>query len=268
MSRLAAVLQVGTADPARVRATIESFHAHNPEEWPLLTIEDAAETAWIDLADRNDHENFVALVPGLRFLQGLKSSDFLSLSGHAFSFVTEAAEQAVDVRHRTAQRTRTEQARAMLDTLGVADRRSLRSGGLPVFSRSVLSSFRTDFLEPRGWSSGDALAVCGRAADWHWGWRLASDPESFVMREPLVRAFSSEADLRTCALHGISLTDLARGYVAVLDEGVGLPPETGEGGGLATVGFSVLAKAEALGVYSRMPRVKAAVERISRGVGR
>jgi hypothetical protein len=88
--------------------------------------------------------------------------------------------------------------------------------GHQVFSSRVLSSFRDEFLGPRGWDYADALALSPYEFSWYAMWLQKAHPIDVHVREPLVKVFHNEDQHVAAILSGITESDIARGYLAVV----------------------------------------------------
>jgi hypothetical protein len=85
-----------------------------------------------------------------------------------------------------------------------------------VFSSVVLRSFRDSFLAPRGWSYLDALAEAPYEFSWYNMWLQKVRVVDIHVREPLVKVFHHEGQHLEYILRGITVDDIARGYVALV----------------------------------------------------
>jgi len=85
-----------------------------------------------------------------------------------------------------------------------------------VFSSAVLRSFRDDFLGPRGWDYLDALRIAPYEFSWYNMWLQKARTIPIQVREPLVKVFHHEGQHLEYILRGITIDDIARGYLAVV----------------------------------------------------
>lgn len=106
--------------------------------------------------------------------------------------------------------------RRIQELVGLDDRRILTCHGHQVFSVIVLQSLKDDFMTPRGWSYRDLLAEAPYEFSWYNFWLQKCGIIPVVAREPLVKTFHHEGQHLEYALRGVTLADIARGFVAVV----------------------------------------------------
>jgi hypothetical protein len=102
------------------------------------------------------------------------------------------------------------------DLIGIPGSVLLTCHGHQVFSSTVLRSFVTDFLSPRGWSYRDALAMAPYEFTWYNFWLQKSRVIPIHPREELVKVFHHENQHFEYILRGVTESDIARGFLAVV----------------------------------------------------
>ena len=88
--------------------------------------------------------------------------------------------------------------------------------GHQIFSAKVLRSFKTEFLDPQGWSYADALEASPYEFTWYNMWLQKCQAIEIHQREPLVKVFHNESQHLEYVMRGITTADIARGYVALV----------------------------------------------------
>ncbi len=111
---------------------------------------------------------------------------------------------------------REEAIRRIMTFVGLDDPVMRTSHGHQVFSRTVLDSFRRDFLEPRGWTYADAIDASPYEFSWYAMWLQKSQAIQIYPREPFVKVYHDEEQHLAAILSGIGPVDLARAYLAVV----------------------------------------------------
>lgn len=164
------------------------------------------------------------------FLRPFGASDFLHPDGHPYSILVEDRDLAVDPDYFAQYWTaRSAAIRRIWDAVALEDPVIRTCHGHQVMSSAVLRSFVGDFLAHRGWGYADALAAAPYEYSWYNAWLQKSGAIPVHQRDPLVKVFHTEREYLQAVAAGISSTDLARGYLAVVVNGafareVGSPP--------------------------------------------
>ena len=83
-------------------------------------------------------------------------------------------------------------------------------------SATVLESFVSGFLSPRGWDYLDALKVAPYEFSWYNFWLQHTRVIPLHQREPFVKVFHNERQYLEFLVSGAKIDDLARAYVAVV----------------------------------------------------
>ena len=154
------------------------------------------------------------------FLRPFGAADFLHPDGHPYSVLVEDRDLAVDPGYfRAYWPSRSAALRRIWDEVGVDDPVIRTCHGHQVMSSTVLRSFVSGFLEPRTWSYADAIAVAPYEYSWYNAYLLRSGAIPVHPRDPLVKVFHTEREYLQALASGVTVEDLARGYLAVVVNG-------------------------------------------------
>ena len=169
---------------------------------------------------------YVTLPSGLEFLRPFGRSDFIHADGVPYLFASAERELRTDPGDGVALALEQDRLRRLVsEDVGGGDLPGDAYAGPAVLSTAVLHSLRTDLLEPTTRGYPDLIDVCPDAALWHDAWLRKTDVVPYELREPVVRMLPTVAAADTYRLMRVDVADLARGYVAVVnDSGVVLQP--------------------------------------------
>lgn len=150
-------------------------------------------------------------------LRDLHVSDFLAPDNAPYTVMAEDNELKVEPRYFGQYWASRESAlRRIAETVGLSDPVLRTCHGHQVMSSTVLASFVTEFLTPRGWTYLDTLRVAPYEFSWYTFWLQARAPIPIHVREPLVKVFHHEGQHLEYILRGITTADMSRGYVAAV----------------------------------------------------
>ena len=162
-------------------------------------------------------DNYFCIDSDAIFLRPFGYADFMTLDGVPYTVLVEDHDLAVDPRYFTEHwTTRQESVRRIHDMVAVDDPVLRTCHGHQILSGKVLRSFRDEFLEPRNWTYADALIFEPLEFTWYNMWLQKTKAIPIHVREPLVKVFHHEGHHIEAILRGVSLSDLARGYVALV----------------------------------------------------
>ena len=151
------------------------------------------------------------------FVRDIHRSDFMFDATMPYTVLVEDNELKVEPRYYNEHWVgREQQLRTIQQLVGLDDPRLLTCHGHQVLSSTVLRSLRDDFLAPRGWTYADMLAQAPYEFSWYNFWLQKSQVIPIHAREPLVKVFHHEGQALEYALRGITLDDIARGYLAIV----------------------------------------------------
>ena len=162
-------------------------------------------------------ENYFCVDSDAVFIRDLHAADFLAPDGYPYSVLVENNELKVEPRYYSQYwLSREKSLQQIADLIGIPGSVLLTCHGHQVFSSTVLRSFVTDFLSPRGWSYRDALAVAPYEFSWYNFWLQKSRVIPIHPREELVKVFHHENQHFEYILRGVTESDIARGFLAVV----------------------------------------------------
>lgn len=151
------------------------------------------------------------------FIRPFRRSDFMFDETTPYTVLVEDNELKVEPRYYGQYWEQRERSlRHIQELVGLDDPIVRTCHGHQVFSAVVLRSFRDDFLAPRGWSYADALAEAPYEFSWYNMWLQKSRVIDIHVREPLVKVFHHEGQHLEYVIRGITVEDIARGYVALV----------------------------------------------------
>ena len=151
------------------------------------------------------------------FIRPFSRADFMVDDDTPYTVLVEDNELKVEPRYYHQYWVRREaEIRRIQELVGLETSTVLTCHGHQVMSAAVLRSFRDDFLAPRGWDYVDALAESPYEFSWYNMWLQRSRVIAIHPREPLVKVFHHEGQHLEYVLRGITVADIARGYVALV----------------------------------------------------
>ena len=162
-------------------------------------------------------DNLFTVDSDAQFIRPFGVSDFMHPDGSPYSILVEDRDLAVDpVYFRTYWPRRAAEHRLLWETVGIDDPVIRTCHGHTTFSRQVLESFHREFLEPRGWTYADALELSPYEYTWYNAWLLKQSVVPVHPRDPVVKVYHHEEQYISDLALGVTLDDLARGYLAVV----------------------------------------------------
>lgn len=162
-------------------------------------------------------ENYFCADSDAEFVRDFTASDFLAPDGFPYTVLVEDKDLKADpAYYRDYWSSREKSIATIAEHVGYQDEVVRTCHGHQVFNRSVLQSWKEDFLKPRNWSYLDALKVSPYEFSWYNLWLQKTKHIPIHQREPLVKVFHSEHEHLSSILSGIDQHDLARAYVAVV----------------------------------------------------
>jgi len=162
-------------------------------------------------------DNYFCVDSEAVFLRPFGFSDFMATDSVPYTVLVEDRDLAVEPRyHREHWTTRQESIRRIHDEVGVADPILRTCHGHQIMSSEALRLLQEEFLAPRGWTYADALRFEPLEFTWYNMWLQKSHVIPIYAREPLVKVFHHEGQHMEYMLRGIELSDVARGYLALV----------------------------------------------------
>lgn len=161
--------------------------------------------------------NYFCVDSDAEFIRDFSISNFMYDSETPFSVLVQDLELAVEPDYYQQYWVSREQELTSIFTeVGLDHRVILTCHGHTVLSATVLESFVTNFLKPRGWSYSDALEFSPYEFTWYNAWLLKSNEIAIHAREPWIKVFHNQAQHIEYQMRGVSPADIARGYLGVV----------------------------------------------------
>ena len=162
-------------------------------------------------------DNYFCVDSEAVFLRDFGFSDFMADPTTPYTVLVEDKELQVEPRYyREHWIGREQKIRHIADLLDYSNPVLRTCHGHQVFSATVLESFVRDFLTPRGWTYCDALAESPYEFSWYNLWLQKTQVIPIHQREPFVKVFHNEDQHIEAISRGVTLDDIARGYLAVV----------------------------------------------------
>lgn len=162
-------------------------------------------------------ENYFCVDSDAEFIRPFHRSDFMVDEHTPYTVLVEDNELKVEPRYyREYWQQREIELRQIQDLVGLDSKVVRTCHGHQIFSTKVLRSFKTEFLDARGWSYADALEAAPYEFTWYNMWLQKSQEIEIHQREPLVKVFHNESQHLEYVMRGVTTADIARGYVALV----------------------------------------------------
>ena len=162
-------------------------------------------------------DNYFCVDSEAVFIRDFSFSDFMVDSTTPYTVLVEDKELQVEPRYyREHWVYREQRIRRIASLLDYTDPVLRTCHGHQVFSGKVLESFSHDFLAPYGWTYRDALTEAPYEFSWYNLWLQKTRVIPIHQREPFVKVFHNEDQHIDAIVRGITVEDLARGYLAVV----------------------------------------------------
>ncbi len=167
--------------------------------------------------ERETSEHYFCVDSDAVFIRDFWVADFMANDTTPYSVLVEDNELRVEPAYYHQYWVRREQEiRRIQELVGLDDPVLRTCHGHQVFSARVLQSFKSDFLAPRQWDYKDALTQSPYEFSWYNMWLQKCQLIDIHQREPLVKVFHNEGQHLEYILRGITVQDIARGYLAVV----------------------------------------------------
>ena len=167
--------------------------------------------------ERGLAENYFCADSELVFVRDFGHDDFMFDDVTPFTVLAEDNELKVDpMYYEQHWRGREQHLRRIQELVGLADPRLLTCHGHQIMSSAVLASLKRDFMDPRGWNYADLLRQSPYEFSWYNFWLQKTQVIHIVAREPLIKTFHNKVQELEYAISGVTITDIARGYLGVV----------------------------------------------------
>jgi hypothetical protein len=162
-------------------------------------------------------ENYFCVDSEALFIRAFFTSDFMATPEVPYTVLVEDNELKVEPNYFNQYWVQREASLREIQRLVGLDDPIIRTcHGHQVFSTTVLRSFVDEFLIPKGWAYRDALAAAPYEFSWYNMWLQKTKVIPIHQREPLVKVFHNEDQHLEYILRGVTVQDIARGYLAVV----------------------------------------------------
>ena len=161
--------------------------------------------------------NYFCVDSDAEFIREFSVSDFMFDADTPFSVLVQDLELEVEPDYyQQYWISREQELTSIFAEVGLDTRVILTCHGHTVLSAKVLQSFVTNFLQPKGWSYADALEFSPYEFTWYNAWLQKSHEILIRAREPWIKVFHNQAQHIEYLLRGVSVADIARGYIGVV----------------------------------------------------
>ena len=161
--------------------------------------------------------NYFCVDSDAEFIRPFDRSDFMADQTTPYTVLVEDNELKVEPRYYQQYWERREnEIRHIQELVGLDDPIVRTCHGHQILSAAVLRSFKEDFLGPRTWTYADALAEAPYEFSWYNMWLQKQRTIQIHAREPLVKVFHHEGQHLEYVIRGITVEDIARGYLAIV----------------------------------------------------
>ena len=162
-------------------------------------------------------DNYFTVDSDAVFVRDFDSSDLMFDATTPYTVLVEDNDLKVDPDYFTRYWTTREASLKVIQAeIGFHDPRLLTCHGHQIMSAAVLRSLRDEFLQPRGWTYRDMLAVSPYEFSWYNMWLQYRGCIPIYAREPLIKVLHSAEEHLHYSMAGITLEDVARGYLGIV----------------------------------------------------
>ena len=161
--------------------------------------------------------NYFCIDSDAEFVRPFGVKDFMFDSDTPYSVLVQDLELAVEPEYFNQYwKSRVAEVRSIAEAVGLDSRVVLTCHGHTVFSAVVLRSFVSEFLNARSWTYADALEFSPYEFTWYNLWLQKSRVIDVHPREPWIKVFHNQSQHIEYLLRGVTLEDIARGYLGVV----------------------------------------------------
>lgn len=157
--------------------------------------------------------NYLCVDSDAVFIRPIHISDYMADDTTPFSVLVEDKDLHIQPRYFTEHwKAREEAMQRIQITIGSTEPVFRTCHGHQVMSSKVLSDFKRNFLDERGWGYLDALRVSPYEFTWYNLWLQKSQVIPIVAREPFAKVFHNEDQHLDAILRGVTVEDISRAY--------------------------------------------------------
>lgn len=161
--------------------------------------------------------NYVCLDSDGVFIRPFRLSDFMYDQDTTYTILVEDNELMVEPEYYEEHwKGRLQLLQKIQHLIGLPNKRILTCHGFAIFSAKVLDAFKTKYLIPKSQTYLDILRESPYEFSWYNLWLQYDKTIDIHIKEPLFKYFHHKNQHAEYLLRGITLTDLARGYVGVV----------------------------------------------------
>lgn len=162
-------------------------------------------------------ENYLCLDSDGEFIRDFFVSDFMYDSKTPYTILVEDNELKVEPEYyRTHWQGREKSIRKIQETISLTDKRMLTCHGFAILSAKVLESLYKNFMVPRQLTYRDLLKISPYEFSWYNMWLQKDKTIPLYQKEPIFKYFHHKNHHLDYLRKGITLTDIARGYVGIV----------------------------------------------------
>ncbi|WP_445475050.1 DUF6492 family protein [Methanococcoides methylutens] len=162
-------------------------------------------------------ENYFCMDSDGEFIRDFFISDFMYDDDTPFTILVEDNELAVEPAYYEKYWIEREKLiRLIQNEIGLVDRRMLTCHGFAILSCKVLESLHRKYLLPNNLTYQDILKIAPYEFSWYNMWLQKDKAISIEFREPIVKIFHHKNQHLEYLQKGITLDDIARGYLGVV----------------------------------------------------
>lgn len=162
-------------------------------------------------------DNYLPVDSDAVILRPFGYQDFMYNESVPFTVLVEDHDLKIDPRYFEDHWSgREESLQKIQEFIGLSDARLLTCHGHQVLSSTVLSSLKTELMQPRGLQYLDLLQISPYEFSWYNFWLQKSHSIPIETREPYFKVIHSSDQHLELALRGITLADISRAYIGVI----------------------------------------------------
>jgi len=162
-------------------------------------------------------ENYFCMDSDGQFVRDFYISDFMYDDDTPYTILVEDNELAVEPEYYKKYWTEREKLiRAIQKEIGLTDKRMLTCHGFAILSCKVLKSLHDGYLVPNSLTYKDLLSISPYEYSWYNMWLQKDKTIEIQFREHIFKYFHHKNHHREYLQKGITLDDIARGYLGVV----------------------------------------------------
>ena len=161
--------------------------------------------------------NYFCIDSDAEFIRSFYFYDFMFDESTPYTVLVQDHDLAIDPEYYNEHwKYRSQLLEEIKNILELKDRRTLTCHGNTTLNSAVLRSFKTDFLQRRGWSYKDCLEIAPYEFSWYNFWLQKKNTIPIIQIEPLFKYYHNKSQHMDSLRRGINRFDLARAYVGIV----------------------------------------------------